>query len=82
MGCADTSPGWMVEVNADMSSSATRLAYPRRLWELLASRVGGGQTVLVEPVNIEQGWTVRTAGHDQRRPVDYDGLILSARARR
>nr|WP_322761119.1 type I-E CRISPR-associated endoribonuclease Cas2 [Frankia sp. Cr2] len=53
-----------------------------RLWELLASRIGDGQVVLVEPAANEQGWAVRTAGRDRWRPVDFDGLILSARFRR
>ncbi|WP_322769553.1 type I-E CRISPR-associated endoribonuclease Cas2, partial [Frankia sp. Cr1] len=39
-----------------------------RLWELLASRIGDGQVVLVEPAANEQGWAVRTAGRDRWRP--------------
>ncbi|MFI6524832.1 type I-E CRISPR-associated endoribonuclease Cas2 [Streptomyces uncialis] len=40
------------------------------------------QVVRVEPATNEQGWAVRTAGRDRWRPVDFDGLILSARNRR
>lgn len=50
------------------------------LWETLGTRIGDGQAVLVESADNEQGWAVRTAGRDRWRPVDYDGLILSARA--
>ncbi|MEV6982378.1 type I-E CRISPR-associated endoribonuclease Cas2e [Sphaerisporangium sp. NPDC051017] len=52
-----------------------------RLWDLLATRIGDGQAIMVEPAGNEQGWTVRTAGKDRWHPTDYDGLILSARHR-
>jgi CRISPR-associated protein Cas2 len=37
---------------------------------------------MIEPAQNEQRWTVRTAGRDRWHPVDFDGLILSARPRR
>ncbi len=52
------------------------------LWELLSDRIREGQVVMVEPAANEQRWSVRTAGTDRWYPVDYDGLILSARLRR
>ncbi|WP_405889418.1 type I-E CRISPR-associated endoribonuclease Cas2e [Streptomyces sp. NBC_00133] len=52
-----------------------------RLWELLATRIGDGQVILVTPAANEQGWSVLTAGRDRWRPIDFDGLILSARNR-
>ncbi|MGP3947192.1 type I-E CRISPR-associated endoribonuclease Cas2e [Streptomyces sp. 7N604] len=73
---------WMVEVNAGVFVGNPSRRIRDRLWELLASRIGDGQAVLVEPASNEQGWAVRTAGKDRWRPVDYDGLILSARLRR
>ncbi|MEV8117921.1 type I-E CRISPR-associated endoribonuclease Cas2e [Streptomyces xiamenensis] len=73
---------WMVEVDAGVFVGNPSRRVRDRLWELLATRIGDGQAVLVEPANNEQGWAVRTAGRDRWRPVDYDGLILSARNRR
>lgn len=73
---------WMVEVNAGVFVGNPGRRIRDRLWTLLADRIGDGQAVLVEPANNEQGWAVRTAGRDRWRPVDYDGLILSARFRR
>ncbi|GGO98575.1 type I-E CRISPR-associated endoribonuclease Cas2e [Wenjunlia tyrosinilytica] len=73
---------WMVEVNAGVFVGNPGRRIRDRLWELIATRIGDGQAVLVEPASNEQGWAVRTAGHDRWRPVDYDGLILSARSRR
>ncbi|MRH93416.1 type I-E CRISPR-associated endoribonuclease Cas2 [Nocardia sp. SYP-A9097] len=72
---------WMVEVNAGVFVGNPSRRIRDRLWTLLADRIGDGQAVLVEPADNEQGWTVRTAGRDRWRPVDFDGLILSARRR-
>ncbi|MFD4830884.1 type I-E CRISPR-associated endoribonuclease Cas2e [Streptomyces uncialis] len=73
---------WMVEVNAGVFVGNPSRRVRDRLWETLAARIGDGQVVLVEPATNEQGWAVRTAGRDRWRPVDFDGLILSARNRR
>lgn len=73
---------WLVEVNAGVFVGTPSKRVRDRLWHLLADRIGDGQAVLVEPASNEQGWAVRTAGKDRWYPVDFDGLILSARLRR
>lgn len=73
---------WMVEVAAGVFVGTPSARVRERLWHLLAERIGDGQVVMVEPARNEQGWTVRTAGTDRWYPVDYDGVILSARLRR
>lgn len=73
---------WMVEVQAGVFVGNLTRRIRDRLWELLSSRIGPGQVVMIEPVKNEQGWTVRTAGRERWYPVDFDGLILSARERR
>ena len=70
---------WMVEVHAGVFVGNPSRRIRDRLWELLATRIGDGQAILVEPATNEQGWAVRTAGKDRWRPVDFDGLLLSAR---
>ncbi|MFD6626221.1 type I-E CRISPR-associated endoribonuclease Cas2e [Streptomyces diastaticus] len=70
---------WMVEGNAGVFVGNPSRRIRDRLWELLTNRIGDGQAVLVEPSTNEQRWAVRTAGRDRWRPVDYEGLILSAR---
>ncbi|MFI7245249.1 type I-E CRISPR-associated endoribonuclease Cas2e [Streptomyces qinglanensis] len=72
---------WMVEVNAGVFVGNPSRRIRDRLWELLATRIGDGQAVMVEPAANEQGWATRTAGRDRWRPIDFDGLILSARPR-
>nr|BFF04436.1 hypothetical protein GCM10020241_61110 [Streptoalloteichus tenebrarius] len=71
-----------MEVNAGVFVGNPSRRVRDRLWDLLASRIGEGQAVLVEPSDNEQGWAVRTAGRDRWYPVDFDGLVLSARLRR
>lgn len=73
---------WMVEVSAGIFVGNPSKRIRDRIWTLLANRIGDGQAVLVEPAANEQGWAVRTAGKDRWYPVDFDGLILSARRRR
>ncbi|MFI5501019.1 type I-E CRISPR-associated endoribonuclease Cas2e [Nocardia asteroides] len=72
---------WMVEVNAGVFVGKPSRRVRDRLWELLADRVNDGQAVMIEPARNEQGWAVRTAGRERWQPVDFDGLILSARRR-
>ncbi|GAB2677090.1 hypothetical protein GCM10027271_42390 [Saccharopolyspora gloriosae] len=72
---------WMVEVHAGVFVGNPSRRIRDRLWELLADRIRGGQAILVEQAPNEQGWAVRSAGTDRWRPVDFDGLILSARNR-
>ncbi len=73
---------WMVEVNAGVFVGNPSQRVRNGLWELLSDRIRDGQVVMVQPAANEQGWSVRTAGTDRWYPVDYDGLILSARLRR
>jgi CRISPR-associated protein Cas2 len=73
---------WMIEVAAGVYVGNPSSRVRDRLWQLLASRVGDGQAIMIEPANNEQGWAVRTAGRDRRYPVDLDGLMLIARPRR
>lgn len=70
----------MVEANTGVFAGNPSRRVRDSLWETLGTRIGDGQAVLVESADNEQGWAVRTAGRDRWRPVDYDGLILSARA--
>ncbi|MFI7097776.1 type I-E CRISPR-associated endoribonuclease Cas2e [Streptomyces sp. NPDC050161] len=73
---------WMVEVHAGVFVGTPNRRIRDRLWELLATRIGDGQAVLAEPASNEQGWAIRTAGRERWRPVDFEGVILSARERR
>jgi CRISPR-associated protein Cas2 len=73
---------WLIEVAAGVFIGNPSARVRDRLWALLADRIGDGQAIMAEPADNEQRWAVRTAGRDRWYPVDYDGLILSARLRR
>jgi CRISPR-associated protein Cas2 len=73
---------WMVEIASGVFVGNPSNRVRNRIWALLTGRVGDGQAIMVEPACNEQGWAVRTAGHDRWYPIDLDGLILSARPRR
>ncbi|MFI0452698.1 type I-E CRISPR-associated endoribonuclease Cas2e [Actinomadura sp. 6N118] len=72
---------WMIEVHAGVFVGNPSRRIRDRLWDPLANRIDDGQAILVEQSSNEQGWAVRTASKDRRQPVDFDGLILSARRR-
>lgn len=73
---------WLVEVAAGVFVGNPSRRVREHLWSVLAERIGDGQVLMIEPAANEQGWAVRTAGVDRWYPVDYDGLVLSARLRR
>lgn len=73
---------WMVEVSAGVFVGNPSLRVRDGIWLTLLDRVGDGQAVMIEPARNEQRWAVRTAGRDRWYPVDYEGLILTARLRR
>ncbi|MFI5620258.1 type I-E CRISPR-associated endoribonuclease Cas2e [Streptomyces sp. NPDC051567] len=72
----------MVEASAGVFVGKTGRRVRDRLWEVLATRIGDVQVILTERAASEQGWAVRTAGRDRWHPVDFDGLILSARPKK
>jgi CRISPR-associated protein Cas2 len=73
---------WMIEVAAGVFVGNPSARVRDRVWALLADRIGDGQAIMIEPAVNEQRWAIRTAGRDRWHPIDYDGLILSARPRR
>lgn len=73
---------WLVEVSAGVFVGSPSRRVRDGIWSTLVDRVGDGQAVMIEPARNEQRWAIRTTGKDRWYPVDYDGLILSARLRR
>jgi len=73
---------WMIEIQAGVFVGNPSQRVRDRFWVILADRVRDGQAIMIEPAQNEQGWAVRTAGRDRWQPVDYDGLMLTARERR
>jgi CRISPR-associated protein Cas2 len=72
---------WMVEIAPGVFVGNVSRRVRDRLWDVLSAGVRSGQAIMVEPAQNEQGWAVRTAGHDRWWPVEWDGLVLCARPR-
>ncbi|MEW2131040.1 type I-E CRISPR-associated endoribonuclease Cas2e [Streptomyces sp. NPDC005435] len=72
---------WFVEAAPGIYVGTPNPRIRDRLWTLLAQRIDNGQATMIEPAPTEQGWSVRTAGHDRWTPIDFDGLTLMARPR-
>ncbi|MFD9692886.1 type I-E CRISPR-associated endoribonuclease Cas2, partial [Kitasatospora sp. NPDC059088] len=47
-------------------------------WQAVSGCIGAGVAVLVHPAANEQGFELRTAGKQRRKPIDFDGLTLVA----
>ncbi|WP_194924872.1 type I-E CRISPR-associated endoribonuclease Cas2e [Catenulispora pinisilvae] len=73
---------WMVEASAGVFVGSPNRRLRDFLWGTLEDRIADGQALMIEPARNEQGWAMRSAGRDRWYPVDFDGLILSARERR
>lgn len=72
---------WLTELAPGVFVGNTTRRIRDRLWPTIASRIGDGSAVMVEPAHNEQGWTARTAGRDRWPLIDIDGLILLSRPR-
>lgn len=73
---------WMLEVAPGVFTGTISKRVRDRLWEILRSRIGDGQAVMIEPAATEQDLAIRTAGRDRWQPTDFDGLALLARPRK
>lgn len=73
---------WMVEVSAGVFVGNPSRRVRDGLWDTITVRIGEGHAIMIEPARNEQRWAVRTAGRHRWTPVDFDGLILTARNRR
>ncbi|QKV90473.1 type I-E CRISPR-associated endoribonuclease Cas2 [Streptomyces sp. NA02950] len=48
------------------------------LWSTVSASTEEGVAVLIYPTSNEQGFELRTAGQQRRRPINFDGLTLVA----
>lgn len=72
---------WLIEVAPGVFVGNLTRRIRDRVWPVVASRIGDGSAVMIEPAQNEQGWSTRTAGRQRWAPLDMDGLILVARPR-
>ncbi|MFF0296310.1 type I-E CRISPR-associated endoribonuclease Cas2e [Kitasatospora sp. NPDC004614] len=72
---------WLLEVTPHLYVGTVSAKVREELWTAVTGCVADGVAVLVHPAQNEQGFNLRTAGPQRRRPIDIDGLLLVARTR-
>lgn len=69
---------WMIEPMPGLYVGTLSARVRTELWSAVAASIGDGAAVLLHPDANEQGFTLATAGHRRRVPIDFEGLILIA----
>lgn len=69
---------WLLEVTPELYVGTVSARVRDELWASVEASTGDGVSVLIHPVDNEQGFALRTAGSHRRTPVDFDGLTLIA----
>lgn len=70
---------WLLEVRAGVYVGRLSKRNRERLWRTVVENLGDGDAVIVTPdARAEDGFAVRTAGTNRRRPEDWDGLTFIA----
>ncbi|MFD7450573.1 type I-E CRISPR-associated endoribonuclease Cas2e [Kitasatospora sp. NPDC059827] len=69
---------WLIEVTPHLYVGTISAKVREELWQAVSGCIGAGVAVLVHPAANEQGFELRTAGEQRRKPIDFDGLTLVA----
>lgn len=67
---------WMQQVGTGVFVGRLSAPVRDRIWGLACSRSGGGNVVMVETTDGEQGYSVRFWGVPDYIAEDYEGLVL------
>jgi len=67
---------WMIEPQAGVFVGNVSALVRDKLWDLVCETAGGASALMIYGAQTEQGFAVRSAGDDARRPRDFDGLTL------
>ncbi|MGW2227836.1 type I-E CRISPR-associated endoribonuclease Cas2e [Streptomyces formicae] len=69
---------WLLEVTPELYVGTVSARVRDELWASVTACTEDGTAVLAYPSDNEQGFELRTAGAQRRRPTDFDGLTLIA----
>ncbi|MFJ1735511.1 type I-E CRISPR-associated endoribonuclease Cas2e [Streptomyces sp. NPDC088254] len=69
---------WLLEVTPELYVGTVSARVRDELWASVTACIDDGTAVLAYPNDNEQGFELRTAGHQRRIPQDFDGLTLIA----
>lgn len=70
---------WMLELAAGVFVGTMPASVRDRLWERCCKAAKGGNCILIQTAQNEQGFVVRYWGVGDRAPLDFDGLQLMCR---
>ncbi len=67
---------WLLELRAGVFAGNISAIVRDKLWEMLCSKLKGGNAVLLHSAANEQGFLIRTHGESNYKVRDFDGLQL------
>jgi CRISPR-associated protein Cas2 len=67
---------WLLELRAGVFAGNVSAIVRDKLWEVLCSKLKGGNAVLLHSAANEQGFLIRTHGESNYKVRDFDGLQL------
>jgi len=72
---------WMIEPQAGVFVGNISALVRDKLWAYVCEEAPEARAMMLCGAQTEQGFTIRCAGDDTRRPRDFDGLTLVEYAR-
>lgn len=69
---------WLVEVRAGVYVGAYAKRTREMIWKHVTEMIENGDAIMSWAAQTDAGFEIETAGHNRRRPVDFDGLKLVA----
>jgi CRISPR-associated protein Cas2 len=67
---------WMIEPQAGVFVGNISALVRDKLWDYVREEAPEASAMMLHSAQTEQGFTIRCAGDDARRPRDFDGLTL------
>lgn len=67
---------WLLELRAGVFAGNISAIVRDKVWEMLCSKLKGGNAVLLQSAANEQGFFIRTHGESNYKVRDFDGLQL------
>ena len=67
---------WMIEPQAGVFVGNISALVRDKLWDYVREEAQDASAMMLCGAQTEQGFTIRCAGDDSRRPRDFDGLTL------
>ena len=67
---------WLLEIRSGVYVGRYSARVRDRIWKQVELGIEEGDAVMCWATPTDQGFSFRTAGHNRRMPVDFDGMTL------